>query len=483
MTTSLRMSLGLAAIGLLSACSGSGFQGGGSKKKIAAPAVQPAQAPLPAAPQPLPPSPSGPLGSEVDGQVVSPAPAPTPNVVDVIVPPSNPIPTPPPAPMPAPAPIPAPPPAPAPAPAPQPLPPPGPQPQPEDTAGQLQVQHTCFVNMEHGYHGTDENFIVQIVDSSGVVAAGYATIEAIRNGQASDGQGAYPGVVANYDLTYVRAGAASGSGTLNVCYSDPGLPPERGQCQQKQGQFGGDGERPTSVQGKSASWTVANGASGKPEFKVSGSFNLSTHHPVWAYAAPGKCFKDFQSPLVLDLNKNAKYDLVDVWNDKAKIRFDLMGTGEKIRTGWVKPGDALLALDLDGNGSIDSGLELFGEYTKGAAAVKVGSKSFDSGFHALGQYDLDKSGAIDAKDAIFGKLLVWRDQNQDGVSQKGELKSLVDVGVVSISLAYAKSGTKEWLIVENNEVRLLSTFTTKDGKEFGVADVWFKQRRHLEAQK
>ncbi len=362
-----------------------------------------------------------------------------------------------------------------------PIPPSAAKPDDAESVGQLRVPTTCYVNMEQGYHGTDEDYIVQISDAQGVVAAGKATIEAVRNGEPNDGHGAYPGVVLNYDLSYVRPGATSGAGELNVCYSDPNVAPEKGKCVQKTGQFGGGGDRPAAIQGERASWTISK-ESGKAQIAVEGDFNLSTHHPVWAYAAPGKCFKDFQSPLMLDLDGNGRFDLVDVWNDATQVRFDLMNQGKKTRTGWVAPGDGLLALDLDGSGTIDQGLELFGEYTKGPKAASAGDKSFDNGFKALAQYDSNDDGVIDAKDPIFAKLVVWKDLNQDGISQKGELQTLAQAGIRDLSLAYEKTGNLAPMIVQNNEVRLVSTFHTKDGKAHPMADVWFKQRRFTDGQ-
>ena len=43
---------------------------------------------------------------------------------------------------------------------------------------------------------------------------------------------------------------------------------------------------------------------------------------------------------------------------------------------------------------------------------------------------------VNAKDTNFDKLRVWRDLNQDGVSQKEELFTLEEVGVQSLNVAY-----------------------------------------------
>lgn len=353
-------------------------------------------------------------------------------------------------------------------------------PETNEAVASMQVPVTCFVNMEHGYHGTDENYIVQLKDGSGsVVAAGYSTPDAVRNGTPTDGRGAYPGMMLDFDLTWLKdPRLTSGSGTLSVCYSNPGLTPEKGVCEAKQSTgIPADGERPTAITNAPAQWSVAD-SGGKPQIKVSGNYNLSTHHPVWGLAKAGGCFKDYQSPLVLDMNGNGRFDLVDVWNDKTQIRFDINADGEKIRTGWVEAGDAMLAIDLNHNGLIDDGGELFGEYTKGSRVANKGERSFDNGFQALAEYDSNMDGRINKNDKMFASLLLWTDLNQDGISQKKELSVLGFSKVAEISLAYAKLGNLAPAIVANNEVRLQSSFKLENGRERLISDVWFKQRRY-----
>lgn len=63
------------------------------------------------------------------------------------------------------------------------------------------------------------------------------------------------------------------------------------------------------------------------------------------------------SPLVLDLDGNGfDIKLLSAYGP----RFDQDGDGRYSRTAWVEATDGLLALDLNGNGMIDSGVELFG---------------------------------------------------------------------------------------------------------------------------
>lgn len=77
-----------------------------------------------------------------------------------------------------------------------------------------------------------------------------------------------------------------------------------------------------------------------------------------------------------------------------KFSFDLNSDGTQDQMSFVGPGSGFLALDLNGNGKIDNGSELFG--------AKSGN-----GFADLAKYDGDGNHWIDENDAVFSKLLVW----------------------------------------------------------------------------
>jgi hypothetical protein len=103
------------------------------------------------------------------------------------------------------------------------------------------------------------------------------------------------------------------------------------------------------------------------------------------------------------------------------IKFDILNTGNPVNIGWISPNDALLAIDNNGNGTIDNGSELFGG-------------GVGQGFAKLTTFDSNLDGVIDVKDTDFGKLSVWNDVNTNALTDVGELLSLSKAGISSIAL-------------------------------------------------
>ena len=122
------------------------------------------------------------------------------------------------------------------------------------------------------------------------------------------------------------------------------------------------------------------------------------------------------------------------------VAFDIRATGQPLRIGWTAAGadEAFLALDRNGNGQIDSGAELFGN----ATPLQNGQRAAN-GFLALLQYDDNHDGVIDEKDAIWSLLVLWRDQNHDGVSQPWEITPVRDSALKAISLRYHWAGRRD----------------------------------------
>lgn len=67
-----------------------------------------------------------------------------------------------------------------------------------------------------------------------------------------------------------------------------------------------------------------------------------------------------------------------------------------------------------------------------------------SGYQALSYYDTNNDGVVNSTDTRFNELSLWIDSNQDGVTDTGELKTLSEMGVTSLTLnsttPYIQSG-------------------------------------------
>jgi hypothetical protein len=166
-------------------------------------------------------------------------------------------------------------------------------------------------------------------------------------------------------------------------------------------------------------------------------------------------------PLVLDLDGDG-IETIGI-NTAAPIRFDHNADGIATGTGWIASDDAFLVMDRDGNGSIDTGRELFGDST----ALTAGGTAVD-GFAALAQEDTAADGRVDALDARFADLRLWRDLNQDGVSQAGELFSLESQNVASLNVAKTANSTP---LANGNRIADLGQFVRADGSLGTMGDV------------
>ncbi|MCW5220277.1 calcium-binding protein [Verminephrobacter aporrectodeae subsp. tuberculatae] len=137
------------------------------------------------------------------------------------------------------------------------------------------------------------------------------------------------------------------------------------------------------------------------------------------------------------------------------ILFDHDADGVKTGTGWVKPDDGWLVLDRNGNGTIDSGRELFGVDT----LKKNGQRATD-GFDALKDLDANNDGKINSADSVFANLRIWRDLNQDGISQAKELSTLSANKITAIGV---NSSAGRIDLGNGNVQTAAGTFTRSNG--------------------
>lgn len=158
--------------------------------------------------------------------------------------------------------------------------------------------------------------------------------------------------------------------------------------------------------------------------------------PPGYHSAGGCCQPDVPSPILIDVDGSG-FQLTSAANG---VWFDFYGTGQPIKLAWTRAGstNAWLVFDRNFNDTVDSALELFGNYT---------SQPFSSeknGFLALAEFDKrgaggNEDGQITAQDAIFNSLRLWIDTNHNGISEAQELHKLAEYKLKSLSLDYREA--------------------------------------------
>ena len=184
------------------------------------------------------------------------------------------------------------------------------------------------------------------------------------------------------------------------------------------------------------------------------------------------------SPLLIDM----EWDGFDVSKAGQGISFDMDSDGVLDHIQWVrqKSNDAFLAIDMNQNGQIDNGGELFGVGTQ--LLLEEGNTKAADGYQALSQYDNpllggNSDGRIDQKDEVWDSLKLWVDANANGFTEKGELTDVAGSRLISF---YTKpTNTTDKIIDEaGNYIPLWSWVKTSDEqgpRRVKMVDIYFKR--------
>jgi hypothetical protein len=159
-------------------------------------------------------------------------------------------------------------------------------------------------------------------------------------------------------------------------------------------------------------------------------------------------------PLMLDLDG----DGLELKRASASILFDHNADGIRTGTGWISADDGILVRDLNANGTIDSGRELFGVDT-----VKSDGHHALNGFDALADLDTNADGQLTEADLWWNQLMVWRDVNQDGRCSNEEIVQLAHLGISRIgvvgSATNTTGGAQAGTTVNGNFIAQSASFT------------------------
>ncbi len=161
-------------------------------------------------------------------------------------------------------------------------------------------------------------------------------------------------------------------------------------------------------------------------------------------------------PLIINLDGDIPNLSTDTFS------FDLDNDGKCDQISTLGSGNGFLALDINEDGIVNQGSELFGTIT-------------GDGFGELMKYDSDNNHWIDENDSIFDKLQIWL-KNED--ENERELVGLGEMGIGAIFLDSSaseftyKTATNQTL----GEMKSCGIFLNEDGSCGNISQIDFASR-------
>lgn len=161
-------------------------------------------------------------------------------------------------------------------------------------------------------------------------------------------------------------------------------------------------------------------------------------------------------PLVIKYEGSS--ESLEFLDKEMSFKFDIDANGVEDDVPYLAQGSGFLALDINKNGLIDDGSELFGPST-------------NDGFSELSSYDSDNNSWIDENDDIFKDLVIWN------INKEGEesLLSLYESNVGAIYLEDSDVGVSINKDVKDTlaQVKSTSIFLKEDGTAGLIASLDF----------
>lgn len=131
------------------------------------------------------------------------------------------------------------------------------------------------------------------------------------------------------------------------------------------------------------------------------------------------------TPIIFTLRQGRH--LPDLLDSTRVVPFNLDGSGRKQAWTWVKPDTFFLVWQPTSSRKITSGTQLFGSATWWM--------KFRDGYAALAALDDDGNGWLAGKE--LNGIAAWRDENQNGKCDPGEVRSLASLGIVGLATNWA----------------------------------------------
>jgi len=177
------------------------------------------------------------------------------------------------------------------------------------------------------------------------------------------------------------------------------------------------------------------------------------------------------SPILIDLDA----DGFQFSGPRGAVYFDLYGSGIPLHLQWVisNSDDAFLVNDLNGNGLVDDGAELFGNGTR----LILEGELAPNGFVGLAQYDLselggNEDGFLSSLDLIWSDLLIWLDNDANGVSTPDEITTLDNYDITQLGIIPRESNNRDEY---GNRLRFWSYASREFLEALDTVDVFFRE--------